>query len=189
MAHGLIQSLEHSIITTLQYSKNEASPPRQLFLGLGTNLGEKAHNLSIAQDKIAEHIGVVTQASPIYTTDAWGIEDQDRFLNQVLQVETTQDPFEVLRHALAIEKDMGRKRIQKWGERLIDIDLLFYDDVCIERSQLIIPHPFIAERRFVLVPMLDLAPEWLHPIHQKTIAQLLESCPDPLKVERFLGQE
>lgn len=157
-----------------------------VFLGLGTNEGDRLENLERARRGIAD-LGTVLHISRVYETAAWGIEDQPAFLNQVLAIHTGLSAVQLLEEVLQIERRLGRERIRKWGRRRIDIDILFYGDRCLETPQLIIPHPFIAERNFVLVPMVDIAPEWVHPRMGKTMVQLLAESNDPLKVEEFLG--
>lgn len=153
-----------------------------IYLLLGTNLGDRAINLANAINLAAEQGVVIKAVSAIYETAAWGIEEQPGFLNQVLEVETTLSAEELLKTILAIELEMGRVRIQKWGERLIDIDILYYHDQVIDSPELTVPHPEIQSRRFTLVPLVELAAEELHPVLQKTQAELLAVCPDGLEV-------
>jgi len=160
-----------------------------VYLGLGTNQGDRLGNLQKAIDLLEERIAPIEQKSQIYQTAAWGIEDQAPFLNMVIKLSTLLGPKAILKAVLAIEADMGRERKQKWGERLIDIDILFFGNQILETPELIIPHPFIQERNFVLVPMAELAPDFVHPIHQKSIRLLKEVSLDQLKVSDFLGEE
>lgn len=154
------------------------------YLLLGTNLGDKSVNLSTAIAMIGEEIGQVTVKSSVYRTAAWGKENQDDFLNQVLEVTSDKAAEEVLTCCLAIEKEMGRVRYEKWGERLIDIDVLYYDREVISTDVLSVPHPHLHERRFTLVPLVEIAPEYVHPKLNQTHVQLLGSCPDQLEVLR-----
>jgi 2-amino-4-hydroxy-6-hydroxymethyldihydropteridine diphosphokinase len=151
----------------------------EVYLQLGSNLFNREAQLKIARETIDRRIGAVLTASAIYETPAWGIEDQPDFLNQVIKVGTDLNPMEVLLGALAIEEEMGRKRLQKWGPRLIDIDIIAIDDQVINLPQLVVPHPWMHVRRFVLEPMHDIAPLWVHPILGLTVRELLEKLPPP----------
>ncbi|MBU2913415.1 MULTISPECIES: 2-amino-4-hydroxy-6-hydroxymethyldihydropteridine diphosphokinase [Reichenbachiella] len=153
------------------------------FLLLGTNMGEKETNLQQAFGRISNEIGQVITASSIYRTSAWGKEDQEDFLNQVLKVETDCVPVEVLRLCLTIEKELGRVRYERWGTRLIDIDVLYYDKEVINQSNLVIPHPQIQNRRFTLVPLVEIARDFVHPVLGKSQLDLLEECKDVLEVK------
>ena len=155
----------------------------QLFLHTGSNLGNRSENLRIAIKFIEQEIGKVLQSSAVYETKPWGIVDQPDFLNQALIIETRLSPFEVLKRILRIEKTMGRKREIKWGERLIDIDILFYNDIIIQTKDLTIPHPYLHHRNFVLIPLLEIAPNLKHPILNSTIRELYAISKDPLVVE------
>ena len=152
------------------------------YLLLGSNMGQSKALLANAADRIQQLIGPIQVQSSIYKSDAWGIEDQDPFLNQVLLVETPLSAYNLLQSLLKIEQQMGRIRSVKWGARIIDIDILFYDNEQIQDDNLIIPHPALAERRFTLIPLNEIAPDFLHPVLNKTIASLLLTCTDPLTV-------
>ncbi|MEM1120277.1 MAG: 2-amino-4-hydroxy-6-hydroxymethyldihydropteridine diphosphokinase [Bacteroidota bacterium] len=156
------------------------------YLGIGGNLGDRQANLGTAISYIKAEIGIITSISSIYQTKAWGIENQPDFLNQCLVAETKLSPEEVLRTALAIEQKMGRVREQKWYTRIIDIDLLFYNQLIINTKKLIIPHPHLHQRNFVLAPMAEIAPDFVHPILQKNIAQLYRECEDKLPVDKLV---
>lgn len=154
------------------------------YLHTGSNLGDKALNLSTAVAQIESKIGPVKKVSRVYQTKAWGITNQPDFLNQAIEVETALKPYALLATINKIEYDMGRKREIKWGERLIDIDILFYNDAIIQdEPKLIIPHPYLHYRNFVLVPMMEIAPQLLHPIFNQTITQLYSNSEDELIVE------
>lgn len=120
--------------------------------------------LATAKKKIQKHIGDIKSLSRIYETEAWGVENQPNFLNQAILVETLLAPHTLLYNIHEIEANLGRERHQKWHERTIDIDILFYGDQIIQTENLIIPHPQIAYRNFVLIPMLDIAADFVHPI-------------------------
>ncbi|MFB0945244.1 MAG: 2-amino-4-hydroxy-6-hydroxymethyldihydropteridine diphosphokinase [Spirosomataceae bacterium] len=149
-----------------------------IYLGLGTNVGERSENLLKAISLISGNIGEVTKTSPVYKTSAWGVTDQPDFYNQVIEVSTEKLPWNVLDALLAIEHQMGRVRIQKWHERLIDIDILFFESIILSSENLIIPHPFIKERMFVLKPLANVSSGFVHPVYKKTIQQLITECHD-----------
>jgi len=159
-------------------------PKHIIYLGTGSNLGDSLENLNRAAQLCGQHVGSLAHQSSIYRTAAWGIEDQPVFFNQVLCLETTLGPFAVLDAILDIEQGMGRIRQRKWGERLIDIDLLFYDQCIIHSSRLQVPHTYIAERQFVLTPMSEIAPDFIHPVYQQSISELQRKSLDQLVVER-----
>lgn len=150
----------------------------QVFILLGTNLGERISNLEKAKKEIELIIGKVTKTSKIYETAPWGITEQPSFLNQVLQISTDLKPTKVLQTILKIEETMGRIREQKWGARLIDIDILYFGNEIIQKQNLVIPHPFLHERRFTLTPLVEIAPNFEHPIFQKNNKELLKKCED-----------
>ena len=158
----------------------------EIFLQLGSNVGDRSNNLLQALTFISEKIGEVVKASKLYESSPWGVDNQRDFLNQVIYIRSKLDPFEVLNIALEIEKEMGRVRVEKWGERKIDIDILFFNDEIIETNSLCIPHQYICKRNFVLKPMCEIASEFIHPKFNKSIVQLLEECLDEDKVELYV---
>ncbi|MEL6719499.1 MAG: 2-amino-4-hydroxy-6-hydroxymethyldihydropteridine diphosphokinase [Bacteroidota bacterium] len=157
----------------------------KVYLSIGGNLGDREQNLELARRSIEEEIGKIILASSIYETAAWGITDQPDFLNQVLEVETALLPFEILDKIQQIEQKMGRVKIQRWGTRVIDVDILFYGNEIIQSQRLTIPHPGIPDRNFVLVPMREIAADLWHPVLEKTIESLSLACPDLLEVKIF----
>lgn len=149
------------------------------FLSLGSNLGDRLGNLKRAVEKIKEPSQImVTKVSPVYETEPVGRENQGWFLNLVLQVETSLEPFALLERLSSIEDQMGRKREKRWGSRNIDLDILLYDTRMVNSERLTIPHPRMHERRFVLVPLAQIAPKLLHPRLKKNIEELLVCCRD-----------
>ena len=150
-----------------------------VFLSLGSNLGDRLANLKRAIEKIEEPSQImVTKVSPVYETEPVGRENQGWFLNLVLQVETSLEPFALLERFSSIEDQMGRKREKRWGSRNIDLDILLYDTRMVDSERLTIPHPRMHERRFVLVPLAQIAPKLLHPRLKKNIEELLVCCRD-----------
>lgn len=155
------------------------------FLSTGSNLGNRYYNLTQTQQAIAQNIGEVIQASAIYETAAWGLENQATFLNQVLKVETNLNPQDLLLNCQAIETALGRVRREHWGERIIDIDILFFNEDIINQPNLTIPHPYLHQRQFVLVPMKEIAANWKHPVFKQNIDSLLENCEDQLAIKKW----
>ena len=127
-----------------------------IFLGLGTNLDNREKNLSSAIELINKQIGTIIKKSSIHKTKAWGKTDQPDFLNMVIKIETKLDPQKLLKQCLSIENELGRIRKEKWGERIIDIDILYFNDLIINDENLKIPHPLIQEREFVLKPLNEI---------------------------------
>jgi len=144
----------------------------QVFIALGTNIGDREANLCKARKALAPKV-IIIKESPIYITPPWGFEDQPEFLNQVLEVQTKMRPGRLLKYLKRIEKKMGRMKTFRNGPRLIDLDILFYGQRVIMRSNLQIPHPHLHERSFVLVPLSDIAPDFIHPILNMTVETML----------------
>ncbi|WP_245681352.1 2-amino-4-hydroxy-6-hydroxymethyldihydropteridine diphosphokinase [Arcticibacter eurypsychrophilus] len=152
---------------------------------LGSNLGDRIYYLEQAAQLIHEDIGMIIKKSSIYETASWGIEDQPKYLNQVMQVETKLTPKQVLHAIQFIEKQLGRVRVEKWGSRTIDIDILFYDQKHIQSPDLVIPHPLLHTRRFTLAPLNEIAPSLMHPVLKMQIAELFKQLLDNLHVYKF----
>jgi len=148
-------------------------------------MGERYQYLSSAISLIEEKIGVVESASKIYESTPWRIDGQENYLNQVLLVKSNLSSLGVLHEALQIENALGRVRLEKWGERIIDVDIIFYNDEMIETAELCVPHKHMHERLFVLLPLVEIAPDFIHPKYKKTINELMASCSDTDKVEKY----
>ena len=154
-----------------------------VFLGIGTNLGNRERNLSVALKLIGKDIGTIQSSSSAFETEPWGFASADKFLNMVVKVRTGLTPEVLLEKTVRIESILGRIRNAKqYSSRVIDIDILFYGEMVINKADLKIPHPKIAERRFVLVPLCEISPDLVHPVLKETVSSLLEECRDTCKV-------
>jgi len=147
---------------------------------MGSNIGNRPEHLRNAATALRKKEIAIIDASDIYETAPWGKENQNWFLNVVLQIETSLIPGKLLQEVLCVETELGRTREEKWGSRIIDIDILYYHDQIIESGELSVPHPSIPERRFTLVPLVEMCPQEKHPLLHKTQKALLEECADPL---------
>ncbi|KAA6441708.1 2-amino-4-hydroxy-6-hydroxymethyldihydropteridine diphosphokinase [Dyadobacter flavalbus] len=156
-----------------------------IFLLLGSNLGDRLHTLAMAREMISEKVGKISIQSAVYETAPWGVTDQPAFLNQVIVVESGQEPEEILRNILDIEHELGRVRYERWGARVIDIDLLYYNDLILDSARLTVPHPRLQDRRFTLIPLTEIAPDFINPLLHKTSFQLLSECSDEGIVTRI----
>jgi 2-amino-4-hydroxy-6-hydroxymethyldihydropteridine diphosphokinase len=154
-----------------------------IYISLGSNLGDRLANLRNAMTNISPKVKAVAQSS-IYETEPWGYSDQPSFLNQIIKANTDLAPFDLLAFFKEIEVSMGRQETFRFGPRLIDLDILFFDDLVINTPKLTIPHPRIIERAFVLIPLVEIAPDLYHPVIGKTIQQLTTGV-DSSSIEVF----
>ena len=147
-------------------------------------MGNRKETLQKALTLIEQYCGNIISLSSVYETAAWGKRDQPSFFNQAIEIQTDLQPRQLLRQILKIETRIGRIREEKYGPRIIDIDILLYNNEVHNYPLLKIPHPEMPNRRFVLVPMAEIAPEFIHPVLKKTMAELLAICPDKLEVSK-----
>jgi 2-amino-4-hydroxy-6-hydroxymethyldihydropteridine diphosphokinase len=145
-----------------------------IYLSLGSNLGDRLVNLRTAISLLPPNVKPLTQSS-VYETEPWGFTDQPDFLNLVIKANTGLDPHSLFKYIKGIEVSMGRQETVRFGPRMIDLDILFYDDLILDLPELTIPHPRLTERAFVLIPLAEIAPDFVHPCFQKTIHQLKSS--------------
>ena len=158
---------------------------QDIFLLLGSNLGERVEYLQKSVDMLNKGAGKVVNKSSYYETSAWGNTDQPNFVNQAINLHTSVAPMKLLEVIWSIENKLGRRRVEKWGARTIDIDILFYGCEVIKTPELTVPHKLIQERRFVLMPLFEIAPDLRHPVLNKTIKELLFELTDDLSVKKL----
>lgn len=156
----------------------------KVYLLIGGNMGDRMANLRLAMEAIEKEIGPIQQMSSIYETAAWGNTQQPDFLNQALLVHTHWDASKVMTCLLTIEKQMGRERSVPMGPRTIDLDIIYFNEEILDLPALTIPHPRLAERKFVLLPLTEIAPAYIHPVFNKSNACLLKECGDSLAVQK-----
>jgi 2-amino-4-hydroxy-6-hydroxymethyldihydropteridine diphosphokinase len=150
----------------------------KVYLLIGGNIGDRLANLKMAIDCIEQTCGSMLKFSAIYETEAWGFKHQAAFLNQALLIDTSLNASQLMQALLAIEKKMGRIRDIPLGPRIIDIDIIYFNEEVVETALVSIPHPRLAERKFVLMPLVEIAPQYIHPVLNKNNALLLEECTD-----------
>ncbi|MBE7171161.1 MAG: 2-amino-4-hydroxy-6-hydroxymethyldihydropteridine diphosphokinase [Williamsia sp.] len=155
-----------------------------VYLLIGGNIGDRWAHLEQAATLIGACCGTITERSPVYETAAWGLTDQAPFLNQALRLQTSGTAEWLMKQLLQIEEQMGRIREKRYGPRIIDIDILLFNDEIHTTSLVTIPHPEMPKRRFALQPLADLAPAVQHPVLKKSIAEILAVCPDELPVKK-----
>jgi 2-amino-4-hydroxy-6-hydroxymethyldihydropteridine diphosphokinase len=157
----------------------------KVVLLLGSNLGNRMLYINTALNRLDEEPGSkIVLKSSIYETAPWGFTDQPDYLNQVAVIETSLQPLELLQTLKKIEKELGRTASGKWKERTIDIDILFYDEIIFRSGDLIIPHPFLHKRKFTLVPLVEIMPDFVHPALKKKMTELLTDCLDTCNVNK-----
>ncbi|MES2567583.1 MAG: 2-amino-4-hydroxy-6-hydroxymethyldihydropteridine diphosphokinase [Bacteroidota bacterium] len=161
----------------------------EAYLCLGGNIGDREKALKLALLKISELAGKIETKSGIYETEAWGVENQQAYLNQCVKIQTDLPAQALLKTLLKIEKSLGRERNfdHTYEPRTLDIDILFYNDMISEQSHLVIPHPRLHLRKFVLIPLNEIASNHLHPLLNKTIFSLLKECEDTSDVKPFIS--
>lgn len=157
-----------------------------VWLSLGSNVGDREANLSMAKEELLSLKIEIVQASSLYETAPFGRTDQPDFLNQVLKIRTSLEPLKLLFFTKNIEGKLGRVRREKWGPREIDIDILFYNILVVNLPDLTVPHPGIPNRRFILVPLAEMEPEFRHPGNGKTVREMLETVSDDSSVRLFI---
>ncbi len=158
----------------------------KVVLLLGSNLGERWINIEKASNEIEQDLGKIIQRSSIYETAPWGNVDQEAFLNGIVLVNSALNAEQMMERILSIETKMGRVRTKKWEPRMIDIDILFFNDEIISTENLVVPHPSLHLRKFTLVPLAEILPGYVHPVLKKSIANLLEEIKDSLEVKKYL---
>ena len=159
------------------------------YLLIGGNIGNRESNFAIAREYIEQYCGPVIRSSSLYETAAWGKTDQPSFLNQALEIETRLHAEQLMKQVLEIEKLMGRERTEKYGPRVIDIDILLFNNEQYDLPFLKIPHPEMQNRRFALTPLAEIAEDLQHPIFKKSIGQLLKECRDELEVKKYITEQ
>lgn len=158
------------------------------FIGLGSNMGDKFANLKKAIEELEKMQGTkVLKLSSLYKTEPVGGAEQDWFVNAAAEIETSLTPRELLNKLLYIEKNLGRVRDVKWGPRVIDLDILLYDDLVMDEEGLSIPHPYLHKRGFVLVPLAEIAPKVIHPKLKKSMSELMRGIHDNKNIEKIGG--
>ena len=172
-------------MSTKEFGTDKKLEIENIFLGLGTNQGERELNLKNSIKLLNSRAGKVLNTSGIYESEPWGVKDQSYFLNQVIEIETLIDPIDLLNICKNIEYDMGRNPEIRWGKRVIDIDILYYQSRVINQKKLIIPHKLMHERNFVMIPLNDLNENHLHPILNITNKEILNNCIDSCKIKKY----
>lgn len=158
---------------------------QDVYLLLGSNLGDSIANIKQAVEIIQTNVGQVKNSSSLYKSAAWGNCNQPDFYNQVIVIDCPFSPRQLLENITVIENVLGRRRLEKWGSRTIDIDILFFGDTIVEEVDLIIPHIELHNRRFTLMPLMEIAPDFIHPRLKKSIAKLFQNLTDILPVQQI----
>ena len=161
----------------------------KVVLGIGGNKGDRANYLAKAREALSKEVSLIS-SSQVYESEPWGgVATNGNFLNQVLLIQTSMEPFSLLQLTQKIEHALGRTREQHWGDRTIDIDILYFGDQVSSDPQLTLPHPYLSERRFVLQPLAEILPLKKHPVYGKTSLELLAACSDLGKVSIWEMEE
>jgi 2-amino-4-hydroxy-6-hydroxymethyldihydropteridine diphosphokinase len=158
---------------------------KTVFIALGSNLGDREGYLALGCTALTE-VMKIERVSSIYETPPWGVLDQPHYLNQVIEGRTSQPPLALLTFLKEKEQAIGREEGIRFGPRVLDMDILFYDQEIVEMAELQIPHPRLQERAFVLVPLQEIAPDWVHPVSGLSMTALLEACPDREEIKRYV---
>lgn len=160
-----------------------------IFLSLGSNLGNRMDNIESARRILLQSVGQLVVSSPVYESEPWGFKSDHWFLNQVVKMKTMLQPFPLMEKMLEIEEQIGRERKEEgYTDRLIDLDILFYDDFVINGKVLTLPHPGVADRMFILKPLREIAPDMEHPLLKSSVKKLLKKCKDKGKVKKYTGK-
>ncbi len=160
-----------------------------VYLGLGSNLGDRQKQIQRALDLLQRDGTVrIVSSSALYETEPVGVADQPMFLNGVVKCDTQRTPQGLLALLQSVERSLGRERTVRWGPRRIDLDLLLYDDLQIQQPDLVVPHPELPNRAFVLIPLAEVAPDMVHPVLGKTVVELLDCVPGREAVRRYHGK-
>lgn len=162
--------------------KNKAN---RVFIALGSNLGDRFYYIQQALLAIDERLGPIVQCSSLYESEAWGDKDQQNFYNAVCEIHGKINALALLRELQIIEREQGKRKERTWGPRTLDLDIIYYGKKIIVEKDLIIPHPNMYLRNFVLQPLAEIAPEFIHPLMKKKTKSLLRECPDQTKIERI----
>ncbi len=146
----------------------------RVFISIGSNAGGRGANCSRAIEALSEASGIeVVAESPLYETEPWGNTDQPAFVNSAVEIRTTLSPSGLLEYLKALEHELGRVPTYRWGPRVLDLDIVFFGSRVVDTERLKVPHPFVSERAFVLVPLADIAPGFAHPVTHRTVAEML----------------
>jgi 2-amino-4-hydroxy-6-hydroxymethyldihydropteridine diphosphokinase len=169
--------------------KSKLNNSEKVMIGLGSNVGDKRKNMSLALQLIEAQVGHIQKCSSLYETDPWGMEEQAVFLNQVIAVDTDKNPWQILSEISKIETILNKNKKVHWGPRAIDLDILLYGQKIIFENSLIIPHPFMHLRNFVIVPLNEIAPDIVHPLLGKAFSDLMAICEDKTKVNQLVDNQ
>ncbi|MEM7550036.1 MAG: 2-amino-4-hydroxy-6-hydroxymethyldihydropteridine diphosphokinase [Bacteroidota bacterium] len=157
----------------------------RIYLLMGSNLGDRFNNLKLCMEELRKEVGKITKTSSVYETAAWGITEQNPFLNLAVEIVSDLNPSEMIDHFERIERKLGRKKVVKWGPRIIDVDILYFNDVILKTPSIQIPHKEIQNRRFALEPMIEINPSFQHPVFNVSQIDLLKNCKDPLDATKL----